>query len=143
VISKKNFRDFLSNILRFSIILTATQNHIYKTALRQQHSQMSLLLCSIFFPMPQLTPDCDRIIVIKLPTDGTDFVALYVCKLIQMVMEITITEDYCRSYIFVMDYVNVTLRHVTKITPSWVKKYELCAVVSSTNNFYVFNNSRA
>ena len=85
--------------------------------------------------MPQLTPDCDRLLVIRFPpSDGMDFNSEYAFKLIQMVMEITISEDYCRSYIFLVDYCNITLRHVTKMTPSWVKKYELCAVVSSPNN---------
>jgi hypothetical protein len=94
--------------------------------------------------MPRLTPDCDRIIVIALPpTDGMDFITMYALRLIQMVMEITISEDYSRSNILVVDYANIALRHVTKITPSWVKKYELCAFVSSSNIFYVCNNSRA
>ena len=84
--------------------------------------------------MPQLTPDCDRLIVIGVPpSDGMDFNSQYALKLIQMVMEITISEDYCRSYILLADYGNVTLGHVTKISPSWVKKYELCAFVSGTN----------
>jgi hypothetical protein len=85
--------------------------------------------------MPQLTPDFERIIVIVFPTDGTDFIPEYTVRLIQMVMEIIISEDYCRSVIMVIDFGNINLRHVTKITPSWVKKYELCTFVSSTNNF--------
>jgi hypothetical protein len=90
--------------------------------------------------MPQLTPDCDRVIIIALPpTDGMDFVTLYMLRLIQMIMEIRISDDYWRSDIFVADYGNITLRHVTKITPSWIKKYELCAFVSSTNIFCVNN----
>ena len=94
--------------------------------------------------MPQLTPDCDRFIVLSIPpSDGLDFKPLYAFKLIQMVMEIRISEDYCRSDIYVLDYGNITLRHVTKITPSLLKKCELCAVVSSTNNFCVINDSRA
>ena len=93
--------------------------------------------------MPQLTPDCDRVTVIGLPpTDGMDFNPLHVIKLLQMMMEIRISEDYFRSEIYVADYGNFTFRHVTKITPSIVKKLELCAIVSSKNNFYVNNESR-
>jgi len=93
--------------------------------------------------MPQLTPDCDRVVVCGLPpTDGMDFNPLYVLKLFQMLMEIRISEDYWRSDIYVLDYANMTLRHVTKITPSFVKKFELCAIVSSKNTFYVNNKSR-
>ena len=90
--------------------------------------------------MPQLTPDCDRVIVISFPpSDGMDFIPLYVLRLFQLMMEIRISEDYCRSDIYVADYGNMTLRHVTKITPSVVKKFELCALVSSTNIFCVIN----
>jgi len=93
--------------------------------------------------MPQLTPDCDRVIVCGLqPTDGMEFNMLYELKLFQMMMEIRISEDYCRSDIYIMDYANITLRHVTKITPTLVKKFELCAIVSSKNIFSVNNESR-
>jgi hypothetical protein len=94
--------------------------------------------------MPQLTPDCDRVVVMGLPpSDGIDFRPLYAVRLLQMMMEIRISEDYCRSDIYVLDYGNITLRHVTKITPSILKKYELCAIVSNTNVFSVNNESRS
>jgi hypothetical protein len=94
--------------------------------------------------MPQLTPDCDRVVVIGLPpTDGMDFMPMYMIKLLLMMMEIRISEEYCLSDIYVLDFVNITLRHVTRITPSWVKKFELCGIVSSANIFYVSNNTRA
>jgi len=67
---------------------------------------------------------------------------LYALKLFQMMMEIRISEDYWRSDIYVADYGNFTLRHVTKVTPSLVKKFELCALVGSTNIFCVNNESR-
>jgi len=93
--------------------------------------------------MPQLTPDCDRVIVLGVPpSDGMEFNALYMAKLIQMVMEIRISEDYCLSDIFVADYGNVNLRHITKITPSLIKKYEMCAFVSTTYIFYVYKENR-
>jgi len=88
--------------------------------------------------MPHLTPNCDRVVVISLPpSDGMDFNMLYSLRIFQMIMEIRISEDYFRSDIYVVDYGNITLRHVTKITPSWVKKYEICAFVSSTDTFCV------
>jgi len=93
--------------------------------------------------MPQLTPDCDRVVLIGMaPTDGMEFNPLHAIKLIQLMMEIRISEDYCRSDIYVIDFGNFTLRHVTKITPSLVKKFELCAIVSSKNIFCVKNESR-
>jgi len=93
--------------------------------------------------MPQLTPDCDRVTVFGLPpTDGMEFNPLHAIKLIQMMMEIRISEDYCRSDIFVIDFGNFTLRHVTKITPSIVKKFELHVIVSSKNIFCVNSEFR-
>jgi len=89
--------------------------------------------------MPQLTPDCDRVMVLGFPpSDGMDFSMLYLLRLIQMVMEIRISEDYCLSDILIVDYCNITLRHMTKVTPSLIKKYEICAVVSMTYIFYVY-----
>jgi hypothetical protein len=86
--------------------------------------------------MHQLKPDRDRLIVIGVPpSDGMDFNSEYAITLIQMIMKITNSEEYCRSHMLLAEYGKVTLRHVTKITPSWVKKYELCAFVSGTNNF--------
>jgi hypothetical protein len=87
--------------------------------------------------MPQLTADCDRVVIIGVPpSDGKDFNALYVARLFQMMMEIRISEDYCLSDIYVVDYGNITLRHITKFTPSFLKKFELCAFVSS---IYIFS----
>jgi len=93
--------------------------------------------------MPQLTPDCDRVMVLGFPpSDGMDFNALCMAKLMHMVMEIRISEDYCLSDIFVIDYGNISLRHITKFTPSLIKKYEMCAVVSSTYIFYVYKENK-
>jgi hypothetical protein len=78
-----------------------------------------------------------------LPKDGMDFNPLNIIRLFQLMMEIRMSEDYCRSDIYVVDNGNITLRHVTKITPSHVKKYEICAIVSSTDIFCVNNDSAA
>jgi len=91
--------------------------------------------------MPQLTPDYDRVVVIGIPpSDGMDFNTLYVVRLFQMLMEIRISEDYCRSDIYVVDYGYITLRHITKITPSLVKKFELCAFVSLKSIFCIYSS---
>jgi hypothetical protein len=94
--------------------------------------------------VPQLTSDCDRVIVTGLqPKNDFDFIPLDIIRLFQLMMEIRMTEDYCRSDIYVIDYANLTLHHVTKITPSIVRKLELCAFVSFTDIFCVNNYSTA
>ena len=134
---------FLKNSF-YDLTLTSFPRKItYIRLFCQEHSQICLFLCSCLFPMPQLTPDCDRVVILIIAkTDGMDFNLLYVLRLFQLMMEIRISEDYCSSDIFVADYVNITLRHVTKVTPSLVKKFELCAIVSIKNIFCVNNEFR-
>jgi hypothetical protein len=94
--------------------------------------------------MPQLTADCNRVVVIGLPpSDGTDFIPVYFIRLCQMMMEIMISEDYCLYDIYVADYGNITLRHIAKLIPSLVKKFELCVLVSNTYIFWVYKESIA
>jgi hypothetical protein len=94
--------------------------------------------------MAQLTADCDRVVVTGVPpSDSTDFNIMYVIRLFQMMMEILISEDYCLFDIFVGDFGNITLRHITGITPSIVKKYELYVLVSITYILCVYKDNRA
>ena len=94
--------------------------------------------------MPQLTADCNRVVVLGVPpSDGTDYNTLSVFRLFQMLTEIRMSEDYCLSDILVGDFDNVTLRHIAKVTPPLLKKFELCALVSSSYNFYVYKDNTA
>jgi len=92
-----------------------------------------LFLCfSYFVPMPQLTPDFNRVIVFGFLTpDATNFVAEDFCKVVQMTYEILSCEDYCLSYIFIFDAANYTASHIPKMTITSVKKCEVCAIVST------------
>jgi len=93
--------------------------------------------------MPQLTPDGDRVVVFGFsPSDRTEFNTVFAIRLCQMMMEIRISEDYWLSDIYVYDVGNVTLDHVSKITPAMLKKFETCCVVSSTYNFCVYKDNR-
>jgi hypothetical protein len=92
--------------------------------------------------MPQLTPDYERVVVIGLLTpDSTNFNMLHLIKLIQMISEIRISEDYCLSDVYVFDYANVSLGHLPKMTPSYLKKGETCAIVSSNNITHPSNDN--
>ena len=94
--------------------------------------------------MPELTTDCDRVVVIGIPpSDVMDFNILHMMRLVQMMMEIKISEDYCRSDIYVADYGNLTKCVISKITPSILKKFELCTFVSYTYTFCLYIDSRA
>jgi len=112
------------------------QNHIHKNSVTSETQSNIALLLQNYFPMPHLTPDCDRIVVHSiLPFNCMDFKTLYVIRLFKMMIEIRISEDYCRSNIYVLDYGNVTLCHISKIIPSLMKKCEFCALVSPYTYF--------
>jgi hypothetical protein len=82
--------------------------------------------------MPQLTPDFDRIIIhLWHSKDVTKYDTLNDLKLILMVSEIIISEDYCHSDVMIFDMANFTLTHVAKLNLTDVKKYELCVLVSA------------
>jgi hypothetical protein len=82
--------------------------------------------------MPQLTPDFDRVIInVLLSNDVTKYNVLNNTKLALMVSEIRISEDYCHSDVIIIDFANFTLPHVTHVTLTDVKKYELCYLVSA------------
>ena len=86
-------------------------------------------------PMPQLTPDYDRVMVFRLLTPNTThFDLINIFKMIQMVMEVRISEDYCRSDIQIYDFSAISVGHVSKFTLPLLKKYEMCAIVSVTRN---------
>jgi hypothetical protein len=54
-----------------------------------------------------------------------------------MVMEVRISEDYCRSDIQIYDMSSFSVGHVSKFTLPLVKKYEMCAIVSVARNILV------
>ena len=145
VISKNFLWLSFKNSL-FSLPLPSSPRKIthIQTVLRQKLNQIWFLPCRYFFPMPQLTTGCDRLVVIYIPpSDVMDFNILYLMRLLQMMMEIKISEDYFRSNIYVTYYGKLTLRQISEITPSMLKKYELCTFVSYTYIFCVYKDSRA
>jgi len=82
--------------------------------------------------MPQLTPEIERVIIYSYPpTDAKNFDVGNHMKLMLMVQEVRMSEDYCHSDILIVDLANFTVGHVPKITLTDVKKYELCVMVSA------------
>jgi len=82
--------------------------------------------------MPQPTPEFDRVIFNVLRSkDVTKYDILNIIKLVLMMQEIRLSEDYCHSEIVVFDFANYTLEHAAKLTLTQLKKYELCLVVSA------------
>jgi len=117
VISKKNLWFSLKNAF-YSLQLHSLPRKIthLQTVIRQKLNQIWLLPCRYFFPMPQLTTDSDRVVVIYIAlSDVMDFKILHMMRLHQMMMEIKISDDYCRSDIYVADYDYLTLRLISKI----------------------------
>jgi hypothetical protein len=88
--------------------------------------------------MPQLTPDYDRVMVFRLLTPNTThFDLINILKIIQMVMEVRISEDYCRSDIQIYDLSFISVGHISKFTLPLLRKYEMCAIVSVEINFLI------
>ena len=81
--------------------------------------------------MPQLTPEFERVIIFSYSTDAKNFDACNHIKLMLMVQEIRMSEDYCHSDIMIVDSANFTVGHVPKITLTDVKRFELCVMVSA------------
>jgi len=82
--------------------------------------------------MPLLTQKFERVIIHGLQsTDATRYDNIDAIKLLLMVQEIRISEDYCHSDIIIIDFANCTLGHLPKFTLTDVKKYELCVLVST------------
>jgi hypothetical protein len=87
--------------------------------------------------MPQLTPDCNRVIVFGFRTpDATNFIPEDLAKVVLMTFEILSCEDYYFSNIFIFDLSNYTAGHVSKLTITTTKKCEVCLVVR-TNITYI------
>jgi hypothetical protein len=104
---------------------------------------VQMFACSFLIPMPQLTPQYERVIIYGLlHSDDKNYEQLQQIKIAQMVQEIRISEDYCRSDIIVFDTANVTLAHISKLSVLNFKKFELCALVSSVVIRNVFNVPR-
>jgi hypothetical protein len=89
--------------------------------------------------MPQLTPQYERVVTWVLLHSDVNFIHLQQIKIMQMAQEIRISEEYCRSDIIVIDMANVNLAHISKVSVPNLKKYELCALVSSLVIRNVFN----
>jgi hypothetical protein len=82
--------------------------------------------------MPQLTSEFDRVIFnVFHSNDATHYESVDTIKLVLMMQEIRISEDYCHSEIVVFDLANYTLEHAAKFTITDMKKYELCVMVSA------------
>jgi hypothetical protein len=87
--------------------------------------------------MPQLTPNCNRVIVFGFQTpDATNFIPEDLAKVVLMTFEILSCEDYYFSIIVILDLSNYTAGHVSKLTITSTKKCDVCSTVS-TNITYI------
>ncbi|XP_069698944.1 alpha-tocopherol transfer protein-like isoform X4 [Periplaneta americana] len=78
------------------------------------------------FPMPELTPEGDRVILIKyLTKDATNYVPEDLIRLSLMAAEVRMCEDYCRKDIYVLDMQNYTFGHAYKVKFTSFKKGEV------------------
>jgi hypothetical protein len=90
--------------------------------------------------MPQLTAQFERVVIYGLlNTDDNIYDFLLNIKLVQMIQEIRISEDYCISDIVIVDFGQFNLGHLSKLSVTNVKKYETCVLVSSLEIRSTFN----
>jgi hypothetical protein len=90
--------------------------------------------------MPQLTAQCERVVISGLlNSDDKKYDFLQVVKLLLMIQEIRISEDYCSSETMVIDLANLNLGHLSKLSVINLKNYELYALVSSLVIRNMFN----
>jgi hypothetical protein len=88
--------------------------------------------CRFYTPMPQLTSNCDRVIVWGLQTSDTaHYNATNAIKICLMIVDIRTREDFCLSDIYVLDLANLSLGHVAMFTVLDMKKLALCSFVST------------
>ncbi|KAJ4426893.1 hypothetical protein ANN_26692 [Periplaneta americana] len=80
-----------------------------------------------FFPMPELTPEGDRVIMMKyLSKDAMNYLHEDLARLCLMTTEVRMCEEYCFSDIFILDLENYTVGHASKMTFTTAKKGEVC-----------------
>lgn len=80
-------------------------------------------------PLPRLTSDNCRVILMGLQPSNPDILNMNdILKFQFMIQDIRMCEDYSASDIYIMDYSNFTMGHVTKITFTIIKKMEVCAM---------------
>ncbi|KAJ9583063.1 hypothetical protein L9F63_022585 [Diploptera punctata] len=92
-------------------------------------SEWFSIASKLFFeiPLPTLTPDRDRVLILGLQTPDTrhfDPVMMY--RITLMILEIRMMEDYCRSDVIILDFNNYSLAHLPHVSLPRVKKYEMC-----------------
>ncbi|KAJ4426593.1 hypothetical protein ANN_26391 [Periplaneta americana] len=87
-----------------------------------------------FFPMPELTPEGDRIILVKyLTKDAINYVPEDNYKMGLMTLEVRMCEEYCFRDIVIFDMDNYTLGHASKITFTAAKIAEVCLMMPQTS----------
>ncbi|XP_069699150.1 alpha-tocopherol transfer protein-like [Periplaneta americana] len=80
-----------------------------------------------FTAMPQMTPECERVVCIGLlSSDPTDLVMEDWCRMAQMTLEVRMCEDYSLRDIFISDLAHYTPAHVTKYSFAALKKGIVC-----------------
>ncbi|KAJ4427037.1 hypothetical protein ANN_26836 [Periplaneta americana] len=94
-----------------------------------------------FFPMPELTPEGDRIIVIKyLTKDAINYMHEDLARVALMINEARMCEEYCFSDIYVLDMENYTLGHASRVTFTIAKKFAVCLMVRYVQYFLSSRN---
>ncbi|XP_069698919.1 alpha-tocopherol transfer protein-like [Periplaneta americana] len=80
-------------------------------------------------PLSKLTKDLSRVIMLGcLNPDSTTLVTSDIVRASLMVQDIRMSEDYCCSDIYIMDFDKFTIGHFSKVTLPILKKIEVCSM---------------
>ncbi|XP_069698920.1 alpha-tocopherol transfer protein-like [Periplaneta americana] len=80
-------------------------------------------------PLSKLTKDFSRVTVMGcLDPDTTNLVTSDVLRVNFMIQDIRMSEDYCSSDIYIMDFDKFSIGHFSKVTLPILKKMEVCAM---------------
>jgi hypothetical protein len=81
--------------------------------------------------LPQLTEDYERVSIIKfLNNDSSLHILNDAFKMVFMIFDIRLMEDYNMGEIFVFDFENFTAADALKFTPPFIKKTYVIVIVS-------------
>lgn len=117
----------------------------YKTSISSKYTRKLMFNdSSIFIPLPKPTKELYRVYIMKIMGPAEDFDTYTFFSHSLNVMEVRIQYDLAMGDVYIIDYEHLKMGHVTKMTPSHIKKALTISEASTLStlsrwpNFYIF-----